>query len=128
MINSRDIVQTLLFANKKSDIDAKKLVSNTLAHLKKQNLEHLLPEVLRILEQEGLKEAEQESVVIETARVVSESTLKQIAEKLLTGAKENPEQIVNEDLIGGFVVKHDGVIYDASLKRKMELLKTKLIK
>jgi F0F1-type ATP synthase delta subunit len=128
MINSRDIVQTLLFANKKSDIDAKKLVSNTLAHLKKQNLEHLLPEVLRILEQEGLKEAEKESVVIETARVVSESTLKQIAEKLLTGAKENPEQIVNEDLIGGFVVKHDGVIYDASLKRKMELLKTKLIK
>ncbi|MFT5359976.1 MAG: F0F1-type ATP synthase delta subunit [Candidatus Paceibacteria bacterium] len=128
MINSRDIVQTLLFANKKSDIDAKKLVSNTLAYLKKQNLEHLLPEVLRILEQEGLKEAEQESVVIETARVVSESTLKQIAEKLLTGAKENPEQIVNEDLIGGFVVKHDGVIYDASLKRKMELLKTKLIK
>ncbi len=128
MITSRDIVQTLLFANKKDDLDAKKLVSNTLAYLEKQNLKHLLPEVLRILEQEGLKEAEQESVVIETSHVVSESTLKQISSKLLTDAKEDPKQVVNEDLIGGFVAKHNGVIYDASLKRKIELLRKELTK
>jgi F0F1-type ATP synthase delta subunit len=128
MITSRDITQTILFSEKNGNIDAKKLASNTLAYLKKQNLEHLLPEILRILEQEGLKEAEQESVVIETAREVSESMLKQISSKLLDCAEGKPEQVVNEDLIGGFVAKHNGVIYDASLKRKIELLKKELVK
>jgi F0F1-type ATP synthase delta subunit len=128
MIGARDIAQTILFAEKSKDVDSKKLVRNTLAYLKKQNLTHLLPEVLRILEQHAAAEAERESVVIETSHKVSEKTLSEISDKVLSGAKEKPEQIVNEELIGGFVAKHNGVIYDASLKRKLELLKKELTK
>jgi F0F1-type ATP synthase delta subunit len=128
MIGARDIAQTILFAEKSKDVDSKTLIRNTLAYLKKQNLTHLLPEVLRILEQSAAAEAERESVVIETSHKVSEKTLSEISEKVLSGAKEKPEQIVNEELIGGFVARHGGVIYDASLKRKLELLKKELTK
>jgi F0F1-type ATP synthase delta subunit len=128
MIGARDIAQTILFAEKSKDVDSKTLIRNTLAYLKKQNLTHLLPEVLRILEQHAAAEAERESVVIETSHKVSEKTLSEISDKVLSGAKEKPEQIVNEELIGGFVAKHNGVIYDASLKRKLELLKKELTK
>ena len=128
MITSKDIAQTILFAEKQGQTDTKKLVQNTLAYLKKQGSEHLIPEVLRILEQESAKEAERESVVIETSHEMSASTLKQIKDNLLAGATEKPEQVINEDLIGGFVAKHDGVIYDASLKKKLELLRKELVK
>lgn len=144
MITSRDIAQTLLFADRKGDLEAKTLVSNTLAYLKKNNLIHLLPEVLRILEQELEKETEKESVVIETPFKVSEGVLKEISDKVLapdqtksdigssqmatTSKAGSPKQITNEGLIGGFVARHGGVIYDASLKRKLEILRKKLTK
>ncbi len=128
MITSRDIAQTLMFANKKDDVDTKKLVSNTLAYLESKKLTHLITEVSRILDEEAKKELERESVVVETPYEISDNTLREISEKLLSDAKEKPQQVLNEGLIGGFVVKHGGVIYDASLKRKIELLKNKLKK
>lgn len=128
MIGSKDIAQTLLFSNKQKEIDTKTLVSNTLAYLKKQKSLHLLPEILRILERESALEEKTNSINITTSHEISKEALSKIKEKLFIDSKEVPNQVVDHSLLGGFIAEHQGVIYDASIKRRLELLKKHLTK
>lgn len=68
------------------------------------------------------------SVTIESARTLSEEILAEIKSTLQErwGKKIRAKTQINPDLIGGFVARAPGKIFDASVKHQFEVLKQSL--
>ena len=70
--------------------------------------------------QEGIK-----IITIETSRKLEDAVLKKL--KKTFGEKSEITEKVNKDLLGGIKIKVDDLVYDASLKTQLKILKEKLI-
>ena len=69
-------------------------------------------------------------VNVTTATAMTEATLSSIKEKIagfLPGDSVQLKTSVNEDLIGGFVIEMDNKLYDASVKKKLNDFKSKVL-
>lgn len=109
--------------------DTKAVVSKFALFLDNHHLRHLLPNILRHLETLAGDEKLRESVHIKTSHDFKKETIDKII-SLVGGEVSKKEVIVerDEELIGGFVLKHGGVVYDGSLKTYLKKLKTQLSK
>lgn len=127
MISSSLIVKAVKESIKDSnDIDS--LVSGLLDYLKKNNLLSLLPNILRKLEKELEKEEKQKTIQISTSHEFDKDVIEKIKEYISKDKGDKFKVTVDEDLIGGFVIKGKNKILDASLKRNIEFLRESLIK
>ena len=105
------------------------LMVNFLALIAENNREKYIPGIFRNLEdlyhqEEGIK-----SVVLTSAQPLDETVvlqIRKILEKELN-AKVEMTQKVNEELIGGYVVRFDDKQYDASIATQIKKVKEKLL-
>jgi F-type H+-transporting ATPase subunit delta len=127
MISSSLIVKAVKESIKDSK-DMESLVSGLLDYLKKNNLLSLLPNILRKLEKELEKEEKQKTIQISTSHEFDKDVIEKIKEYISKDKGDKFKVAVDEDLIGGFVIKGKNKILDASLKRNIEFLRESLIK
>lgn len=85
----------------------------------------VLPEIIEELEIALEAIAGEVSVTIESARGLSDDAVSEIKSILQDkwGRKIRAKMVVNPELIGGFVARAPGKIFDASVRRQFEALK-----
>lgn len=125
-MNSKVLSGALLSLAKNSK-DTVGVVKNFVEFLESHHLQDLLPEILRHLERKELEEKKEDTVFIKTSHDVSERSIKEII-KSLSLPNDSVEVTVDKDLIGGFLVKHKGVVYEASLRNHLRNLRTQIEK
>jgi F-type H+-transporting ATPase subunit delta len=71
-----------------------------------------------------------EHVEVTVARPLDESTNSMIAERLtgVLGKKAIPHVRVKPDILGGLIVRTGDTIYDGSLRRKLDGMRTRMLK
>lgn len=109
----------------KSGKELAALLDNFLSFLKNANKIYLLKSVIREIEAEAKKRESPEGLRVQAARPVSRELIKKIARSWQI---EPAKVTVNEEpeLLGGVVIKHGDFIYDFSIKKQINLLKTHL--
>ncbi|MDQ5901636.1 MAG: synthase subunit delta [Patescibacteria group bacterium] len=127
MISSSLIVKALK-ENLKDSKDTESLVLGLISYLKKNNLLSLLPNVLRKLELEKQKEEKSKTINITTSHDFDEDVIEKIKGYISKEKGDKFKIVVDENLIGGFVVKGKNKILDASIKRNLEFLRESLTK
>ncbi|GEM_PF-1128148 len=80
--------------------------------LKEKNKIHLLP---RILEEVKRREKETETVLV-LARKFDEETLREIKERVKKILGKEVKLKIDEELLGGFLIKNGSLLIDASIK------------
>jgi len=107
----------------KSDSDTKKAMTGFVASMEKRGLIALLPEVLKAMPAAIKKVEGTEDVLVETAHGISE---KMTAEAVRAIGKEADEveitSRVNPELLGGVRVRGKDMLYDATLKDRLNRL------
>jgi len=105
------------------------LMVNFLILITENNREKYIPGIFRNLEDLYRQEEGIKSVVLTSAQPMDEAVVLQIGkilEKELN-AKVEMTQKVNEELIGGYVVRFDDKQYDASIATQIKKIKEKLL-
>jgi len=105
------------------------LMVNFLILIAENNREKYIPGIFRNLEDLYRQEEGIKSVVLTSAQPMDEAVVLQIGkilEKELN-AKVEMTQKVNEELIGGYVVRFDDKQYDASIATQIKKIKEKLL-
>lgn len=110
----------------KDGMDQETVLNNLLKYFNENNLNYLMPKVLKYLEEINLKNKESETCKIFTAHEINDSLINDIKEKLKISSSENKIQI-NPSLIGGFVLEHNGLKYDASISHAIKKMKELLV-
>lgn len=127
MISSNVIVKAVR-GGLKSTKDVEGFSSNLLSFLEKNNLIHLLPNILRKLEAQNKKEKDFARILIKTSHEFSPETISGIKKKFGLEDKTKVDVEVDQSIIGGFVVFGRNKILDASVRRNIISLKESLIK
>lgn len=105
------------------------LTMNFILFLVDKNRDDLILDIIKQYENLYYKLNDYLPVEIYVAVDVGENTKKKIVEKIAknTGKKIVPKFIVNPRIKGGFIVKVEDWVYDASLKNKLDSLYEKLV-
>lgn len=105
-----------------STADGKSIARSLAGFLKEHGLFSLLPEVIaELLRLDGRRKVE-EAFVVRVAQRVSEQVVDEIRAHLNV-PKDVPASIVEDpDIIGGFVARFGGEIYDASYASRIRAL------
>jgi len=106
------------------------LMINFLALITENNREKYIPGIFRNLEDLYRQEEGIKSVVLTSAKPMDEAMVSQISKFLESElhAKVELTQKVNEDLIGGYVVRFDDKQYDASIATQIRKIKEQLLR
>lgn len=112
----------ILFKENPTGLTSKKFF----AFVEFMGLEPLLPRVWEYLR--NIKEEDEKK---ETIEIISshnlDASLNNAIKKMLSLRGDAPQKnIIDKNLIGGFIVKHNNVIYDASLDGQLKSLKNHL--
>lgn len=125
-INSKKIAIALNTAFKQ--VDNKDLVlNNFLTYIKEKNLGHLMSNIIKNLEEINIRDKQENTCKIFTSHQITEDLIQEIKNKLKI-EPENTEILIDKDLIGGFVLEHQGLKYDASIAYSIRKMKRLLIK
>jgi len=127
MISSNLIVGAIK-ENLKSAKSSDSFVDDLLLYLKENHLLHLLPNILEKLEQEKVKEEKKSTIEIFTSHDFDAEVIEKIKGRIETEKGDKFKVVVEQNLIGGFVIKGKNRILDASIKKNMEFLRESLIK
>lgn len=120
---AKQLSQILLeLAEGKSELELEKLAEQFYVFLKEKNSLYLAPAVIKFLEQNIQKQKLNSGVTIISAYELKENVKRVIEEKFPAQSDFTNYQI-NPKLIGGFVIKHAGLVYDFSLKTQINSLK-----
>ncbi len=109
--------------------DPKRVASSFLSYARKNRLTKKLPDILRIFE--GLSEAKagKLSLSIETARsadAAEREALGRLAEASFPGKKLLLRYVVNADLVGGVRMLSSDEMVDATAKRRLRELESRI--
>ncbi len=126
MIKARRIAQELYDHHVKTGgKDSARLMESLVEFLNKHHMLSFLPKIIFHLERIIENKKEMEECTVITAHPVNHAAVEHLLQTFVKDSKENQTQ-VDPDLIGGFKLKHKGIIYDGSLKTKLDLLQAKL--
>lgn len=126
MIKSKHIAEAL-HRLKKENVPEEIIAKNFSEFVHKNNMIHSVSHILRHLEIKQDIEKERSTCKITSSHQLSSELVTEI--KKFGNAQFQPHQTVEDkELLGGFVMKSGGKIYDASLKTQLEILKRTLIK
>ncbi|MCF7831606.1 MAG: F0F1 ATP synthase subunit delta [Candidatus Pacebacteria bacterium] len=115
MVNSYAIARVVY--ELAQDTANKNIVENLVSYLQSHHLMPLLDSVLYHVEHMHARDSAQESLDIISAYPLQESFVSEI--KKILGAKTVGSRQQNKDLIGGFIMEHNGVRYDASVSTQL---------
>lgn len=128
MVSSKNLANAIYrisLESKKSDSD----ISNAIfSYIKKYKLESLLPKVLMYLEDKVEKNNKWNTLSVLSGIEIEDNIVKEIIEKINASEAKKIKREVDKDLIGGFVATYKGIIYDASIKNQLQLLRNSLTK
>lgn len=94
-------------------------VDDTVSFLQKHNLMAIYPNIISYLEFKKRKHISHNSLVIESPFKLDEGSKNKI--KKIAGYKEGEiKEMINEDLLAGFVTRYKGKELDASAQRVIE--------
>lgn len=127
IISSRQISDAL----QKSILDhdnASTVVKKLLEYLKLNNLIHLLPNILRHLEQSEDQRSKLNTVFIKSPFDLSEGVLKKIKHYTESWKAEKYVVEIDKSIIGGVVIQGKNNHIDASIKQNLKYLKELLLK
>jgi len=104
------------------------VVDNFIVYLKEKRLMSVLAEVIKELEQLYLEEQGIVKAQIRSKNDLSDKEVKNVVAMLkkITGQEIITEQIKDEEVLGGVVVKYNDKIIDMSLKRQLNNLAKQL--
>ncbi len=106
----------------------KTLLKNFEGFLEKNNLQTLLPNIVKNLEREVIVLDKKNTALIKVSHEVKDATVKLI-EKFIDKAKSDPVKVeIDESLIGGFKAYYQGQVFDGSVKNYLKELKLNLMK
>lgn len=128
MISSKHLADAIYKLSLDKSLNKKDLVDKVFEYVKAYKLEAILPKAIMHLEEKLRKDKEWNTFAVSSGRVIDESLVHDIRKKLDAGEASEIKKEVDEDLIGGFVATYKGVIYDASLKNQLRLLRQVLTK
>lgn len=112
-------------AQNKSAEELPKLAENFYAALRKENKLRLAKSVIAELEKISEQKQREEKMRVRAARDLSKNLVENIAKIFQT----SPRQIavtIEPALLGGVVIEKKDFVYDLSVKKQIELLKTSL--
>jgi len=128
MISSKNLADAICQLSETSKKGDDAIVNSFLEYVKEYRLEPLLPKVIMFLEDIIYKKTKWDTLEINSSIEISNEIKIKIQEKLNATDLKNITSKVDENLIGGFVATHKGVIYDASIKNQLQLLRNALTK
>jgi len=128
MISSKNLADAIYQISLSSKKDSSVISEAIFSYVKNYRLEFLLPKAIVYLEDKIKKESIWNTFFLESRFTLSGEIVKNIKNKL--NATDAQEVVIKEntDLIGGFMATYKGIIYDASIKNQLQLLKNSLIK
>lgn len=102
---------------------------NFLVLIVENRREKYIPGIFRNLEELYRKEEGIISAILTTAKPLDENTIEQIRKSLEMeyGVKVELSQMIDAELIGGFVLRIDDNQYDASISTELKKIKDKLL-
>ena len=127
MISSSLIVKAIQ-ENFKSAKDTDSFADDLLLYLKENHLLHLLPNIIKKLEQQKVKEEKESLIEIFTSHEFDAEVIEKIKGHIEKEKNDKFKTTVESSLIGGFVIKGKNRILDASIKKNIEFLRESLIK
>jgi F-type H+-transporting ATPase subunit delta len=127
MIKSRLIAKTLMDMVEKDDLDPRQVATKFIKFAEKRNLLDQLPSVLNHLVKQAEENKKSSSLVLETAREVSDELVKKLTDYVDASRGTKVEHLIDEEIIGGFRIQFAGKIYDGSLKNNLFKLRKSLI-
>jgi F-type H+-transporting ATPase subunit delta len=112
----------------KKDKEIDGVVDNFIVYLKEKRLMTVLPEVIKELEALYLEEQGIIKAQISSKTDLTDRDIKAVADilKKKTGQEIITEQVKDEEVLGGVVVKYNDKIIDMSLKRQLNNLSKQL--
>jgi F0F1-type ATP synthase delta subunit len=128
MISSKNLASAIYEISLDSDKSEKEITEAVLSYIKGYKLESILPKVIMRLEDKHKKDLSWNTLIVESSFGVDDYTIDQIKSRLEAKEAKRIVQKVEKNLIGGFVATYKGVIYDASLRNKLQLLRNTLTK
>jgi len=93
------------------------------------NREKYIPGIFRNLEELYRKSEGIRTAILTTAKPLEEASIEQIRQSIISefGGKVAIDQVINDEIIGGFVLRVDDNQYDASIASQLKKIKEKLI-
>ena len=88
---------------------------------------YMLPAVVRHLERIHEADREKRTLHISTAHPISSNSIESIRKRMEVSADAYISVEEDPDVIGGFIGRFGEMIYDASIRRQISLLREKLI-
>jgi len=128
MITSKDLAKAIYQISKESKKDSNIIVSGLINYVRTYKLESLLPRTLIYLEEMNNKNLIWNTFFIESKFELNEDLIKKIKTKLNIPNVLNLEIKKNDNIVGGFIATYKGIIYDASIKNQLQLLRNLLMK
>ncbi len=126
MYTSKNIAISLL-ALLDEGHEEKKVLHDFIQFVERHKLESQLPEIVRHMEKINAEEKNFNQVSVETAHPTNKDILHKIRDHIKAPHDTVVENTVNENVIGGFIARYQGVEYDTSLKTKLRKLKEHLL-
>ena len=125
MKSPRIIAKSLYLLSKKNDTNKVSLAF--LDYVKKRHMQKELPNILAHLKHLVSIDSKLNTANIVSAFTLNKDSLQKIKE--LVGVDKNSKIVLKEDesFLGGFIINYKGLMYDASIKRKLSKLKESLI-
>lgn len=128
MISSKNLANAIYEISKTSKKDKEVIVLAILDYVKKYKLEALLPKAISYLENKSQKDSTWDTLSIESKIHIDNEIIEKIKIKLNAIKAQKVKNEIKEELIGGFTATYKGVIYDASIKNQLKLLRNVLTK
>jgi|GEM_PF-3397813 len=125
---SRDIAKVLAGELLKNPDQSEKILKNFKATLAEYNLENSLSYILKQAQKIILDQNRINKVKIFSSHPLSADQVLKASVVLTKDREVEKELVLQEDLIGGVVVEHKYMIYDASLKNALGRLRAGLLK
>jgi F0F1-type ATP synthase delta subunit len=95
--------------------------------INKHKLDYLLPSLVDHLERLQNESERLNTLNIKIGLPIEQETVEEIKKAMKLEDKVKVKTEIDSDLIGGFIATHQSLIYDASLKNQLNLLKARLI-
>lgn len=122
MITSRQLSRALIESVLSNPETAEIILEKFEKFLEKNHLQKLLPNIVKSLEDELKRMDERGSLHITTSHKTSKETISTIENFVKKTSRDKTLIKEDEELIGGFVARYNGLIYDGSVKNHLKQL------
>lgn len=126
MVTSRQLARTLWELAHENPKNVKKITDNFVSFLQENNLQALAPQIVRHLEREQQNDSSKQSFSITSAYKLSGTMLNKVLKSFDSAEGVEVIKEVDESLIAGITVKHNGMLYDTSMKTQLAKLQAAL--